>query len=198
LGWLIFGTVIFMFLFILTASFWGWHFDVVPTGSMEPAFSPGDLVVTRPAALKDIEVGDAILFREPLAEEEARICHRVIDIKEIDGQLFFQTKGDANENPDSDLVSSQNFIGKTIFYIPNVGYISYLSHLHESPITLMGTNISIAFLLISAVGLTVISTELKNMWEWTSRPHMKRRQARLKTRHQRVLQHRGKRALTRW
>lgn len=186
-----------MFLFTLTASFWGWHFDVVPTESMEPAFSPGGMVVTRPAALKDIEVGDAILFREPLIEEEARICHRVIDIKEIDGQLFFQTKGDANEHPDSDLVSSQNFIGKTIFYIPHVGHISYLSHLHETPITLMGRNISIAFLLISAVGLTVIGTELKNMWEWISRPHVKRRQERLKTRNHRVLQHRRKRVLAR-
>ena len=197
MGWLIFGIVIFMFLFILTASFWGWHFDVVPTKSMEPAFSPGGMVVTKPAALEDIEVGDAILFRELLVEEEARICHREIDIKEIDQQLFFQTKGDANEHPDSDLVSSQNFLGKTIFYVPRVGHISYLSHLHESPITLMDTNISIAFLVISAVGLTVISTELKNMWEWISRPHMKRRQERLKIRHQRVLQHRRKRALTR-
>jgi len=184
-GWLIFGLVISVFLFILTASFWGWHFDVVPTKSMEPAFNPGGMVVTRPVEPEDIKVGDAILFREPYLEEEARICHRVIDIKEIDSQLFFQTKGDASEYPDPDLVTPQNFIGKTIFYMPRVGNIAYLSHLHEAPITLMGREISVALFLIVAIGMTVIGLELKNMWGWIFTPHVKRRQEILKRRKER-------------
>lgn len=182
LGWLIFGVVMSAVLFMLTASFFGWHFDVVPTKSMEPAFNPGGMVVTRPVEMEDIKIGDPILFREPHIEEEARICHRVIDIKEIDSQLFFETKGDASEYPDLDLVSPQNFIGKTIFYIPGVGNIAYLSQLHRTPITVMGNNISLALLIILAVGLTVISMELNNMWEWTFRPHVKRRQELLKKR----------------
>lgn len=185
LGWLTFSIIITIFLFILTASFWGWRFDIVSTGSMEPAYNTGGMVVTKPAEVNDIKVGDVILFRQILIEEEARICHRVIDIEEIDGNLFFQTKGDANEYSDSDPVSSQNLIGKTILYIPNVGNISYLLHLHETPITLMGKNISVAFILISALGLTVISVELKNMWEWISKPHAKKRQERLKIRRER-------------
>jgi len=173
------------FLFILTASFFGWHFDVVPTRSMEPAFSPGGMVITRPVEMEDIEVGDAILFREPYIEEEARIVHRVIDIKEIDSQLFFQTKGDAAEYPDPDLVSPQNFIGKTIFYLPRVGNIAYLFRLHETPITLMGKEISVALLLIVAIGMTVIGLELNNMWEWIFTPHLKRHREILKRRKER-------------
>jgi len=165
---------------MLTASLFGWRFDIVPTGSMAPAINPGGMVVTRPAEPEDIRVGDTILFREPYIEAEARICHRVIDIKEIDSQLFFQTKGDANEYPDPGLVSPQNFIGKTIYYLPHVGNIAYLTHLHETPIVFMGKKISIAMLLILIIGLIVIGTELKNMWEWIFRPHVKRRQEVLK------------------
>jgi len=171
---------------MLTASFFGWHFDVVPTKSMEPAFNPGGMVVTRPVEMEDIKIGDPILFREPYIEQEARICHRVIDIKNIDSQLFFQTKGDAAEYADSDLVSSQNFIGKTIYYLPRVGNIAYLFHLHETAIVFMGKELSLGLLIIVAIGLTVIGTELKNIWGWIFTPHLKRRKEMLKKRKERL------------
>ena len=153
---------------------------------MEPAFNVGGLVVNRPVEPKDVKVGDTILFREPHIEKEARICHRVIDIKEIDGELLFQTKGDAAEYPDSDLVSSQNFVGKTIFYIPHIGNIAYVTHLHEAPITLMGKKVSVALLLVLAIGLFLIVTELKNILEWMFSPHLKRRQEIFKKRRHRL------------
>jgi len=183
-GWLIFGVVISAFLFILTGSFFGWQFDVVPTESMEPAFSPGGMVVTRPVEPKDIEVGDAILFREPATG--GFICHRVINIKETHNELSFQTKGDANEYADSDPVSPQNFIGKTISYIPHVGKIAYLSHLHATPITLMGKKISVAMLIILAIGMIIIGLESNNIGEWIFTPHVKRRQEMLKKRRERL------------
>jgi len=185
-GWLIFGVVILPVLFILTTSFFGWHFDVVPTKSMEPAFNPGGMVITRPVELEDITIGDPILFRMPGMEAEARIVHRVIEITQIDNQLFFRTKGDANEYPDLDLVSSQNFIGKTVLYVPNVGNIAYLSRLHETAITVMGRSFSLASLIILAVGLTVIGMEFNNIWEWTSGHKSERREEVLKKRKERL------------
>jgi len=182
--WIIFGVVIASFLFVVTASFFGWRFDVVPTKSMEPAFSPGGMVVTQPAELKDIKVGDAILFREPATG--GFICHRVIDIEETHNELSFQTKGDANEYPDSDPVSSQNFIGKTISYIPNVGKIAYLSRLHETAIVFMGKRLSIAFLLIIVIGMIIVGLESNNIGEWIFTPHLKRRQEMLKKRKERL------------
>jgi signal peptidase I len=173
-------------LFVLIASFSGWHFDVVPTTSMEPAFSPGGMVVARPVEMEDIKVGDPILFTEPNIEGVALICHRVIDIEEIDNQLSFQTKGDANEYPDSGLVSSQNFVGKTIFYAPHVGNIAFRSHLHETPIVLMGKKISVASLIIVVIGLIIIGAELENILEWILTPHLKRRQEILKKRRHRL------------
>jgi len=183
-GWLIFGVVILPVLFILTASFLGWHFDVVPTKSMEPAFNPGGMVVTRPVELEDITIGDPILFREPATG--GLICHRVISIEEVDGELFFRTKGDANEYPDADLVSSQDFIGKVVLYVPHIGNIAYLSRLHETAITVMGQSVSLASLIILAVGLTVIGMEFNNIWEWTSGHKSERREEVLKKRKERL------------
>jgi len=194
-GWLIFGIVISTVLFVLIASFFGWHFDVVPTRSMEPAFDVGGLVVNRPVELKGVKVGDTILFTELQIGKEARICHRVIDVREIDGQLLFQTKGDAAEYPDADLVSSQNFIGKTILYIPHVGNIAYRSHLHEAPITFAGKRISVAMLLVFAIGLIVIVTELTNILEWMLNPHLKRREEILKKRKHRLRSRRRREAV---
>ena len=191
IGWLIAGTVISVFLFVIVASQFGWYFDIVPTGSMEPAFKIGGMVITRPAEIEEIKVGDPILFREPNIEKEALICHRVIDIKEIDKELYFQTKGDANEYPDSELVSSQNFAGKTIFYIPQIGKIAYSTQLHKAPVTIMEKEVSIAFLIILALGLILIASELRNIWGWMSNPYAKRRQEILKKRKERILKRRA-------
>lgn len=91
-GWLIFGMLISALLFVPTASFFGWHFDAVPTGSMESAFNVGGMVISRPVEMRDIKVGDPILFKEPQVTGEALICHWVIAVKEIDGGLFFRQR----------------------------------------------------------------------------------------------------------
>lgn len=175
---------------MVTTSFFGWQFDVVPTKSMEPAFNAGGMVVARPAESQDIKIGDPILFKQTLAEEEALICHRVINIKQIHDQLFFQTKGDANKYPDPYLVPSQNMLGKVILYVPQVGNIAYLSYLHESPVVFMGKELSIALLLTVAMVLTVVSMEVNNMYQWVLMPESKRRQEILKKRNARLMKRR--------
>ncbi len=190
-AWPVLGIVMSPVLFVLIASsFFGWRFDVVPTKSMEPAFAVGGMVITRPVEPKDIMMGDPILFRESYLEAEARIVHRVIDITGIDSRLFFQTKGDANEYPDPDLVSSQNFIGKVVLYIPHVGKIAYLSRLYETPVVFMGKGLSIAVLFVVLVGFIMVSTEIVNIWEWTFRTASKRHQDRRKKREERLLKRR--------
>ena len=124
--------------------------------------------------MEDIGVGDVVLFY--VLSTGGFICHRVTNIKLNDNEFLFQTKGDANEYPDPDLVSPQNFVGKTIFYLPHAGKVAYLTRFHETPITLMGRQISIALLIILAIAVTLVGTELKNMWEWIFRAEFKRHQ----------------------
>jgi signal peptidase len=70
---------------------------VILTGSMKPAIDPGDVVILRKADPSDVKVGDVIQYWRG----DVFIIHRVINI-EATGE--FQTKGDNNISPDSNLV----------------------------------------------------------------------------------------------
>ncbi len=175
---------------MITSSFLGWHFDVVLTKSMEPVYNAGGMVLSRPAGAHDIKIGDPVLVTQAIGEEKALICHRVIDIKNIDGQQFFQTKGDANPYADPDLVTVQNLVGKVVLYVPQVGNIAYLSRLYETPVSFMGKKISIASLSIIAIILVIVIMELNNMYKWVFEPALKRREEILKQRKQNRLKRR--------
>ena len=98
---------------------------------MHPTINPDDVVVTKVVDMRDVCVGDIITFKQPtLDNPDECITHRVFGISYEDG-IQFQTKGDANENPDISLVNSSNFIGKVVFVIP---YLGYLPGFVQSPI----------------------------------------------------------------
>ena len=90
----------------------------VVTGSMEPAIPVGSLLISQDMPIGDIQVGDVVNFRsrEP-GMFGIIITHRVIGVHQNgDGQIFLETKGDANQYPDGHLVDENYLIGKTVFY----------------------------------------------------------------------------------
>lgn len=99
---------------------------VVLSGSMEPTYPVGSLIYVKQANPADIQVGDAITFR--LNGEGTIATHRVIAISQ-DGTQF-TTQGDANDAPDGAPVLAQDLIGKPLFAIP---YLGYLSHCITNP-----------------------------------------------------------------
>lgn len=90
------------------------------SGSMEPAYPTGALIYVKQVSAQQIEVGDAITF--VLNEDLVVATHRVIAI-DTENQLF-TTQGDANAAPDGQPVHFQNLIGKPVFCIPYLGYVS--------------------------------------------------------------------------
>ena len=73
------------------------------TGSMEPALTCLDSTVSlRDFKPGDIIVGATITFAPPCWEKDNNraVTHRVMEIKEIDGELHYWPKGDANRSPD--------------------------------------------------------------------------------------------------
>jgi len=110
--------------FIYLAPHFGWRIDAVISGSMEPELKVGSLVVTRPIEPKSIVVGDIITFRQvSVGDSENMITHRVIATGQS-SSLYFETKGDANDTPDSFTVPAQNLIGKVCFHAPHWGYFT--------------------------------------------------------------------------
>ena len=100
----------------------GWRVDAVLSGSMEPEVKTGSLVVTHSVDAEEIEVGDIITFY-PNAAEENMVTHRVIGIG-YSSSLYFETKGDANEDPDPVTVPARNLVGKVNFHMPYWGYFT--------------------------------------------------------------------------
>ncbi|MGB9637103.1 MAG: signal peptidase I, partial [Thermoplasmata archaeon] len=73
--------------------------SVVTSGSMEPTLSRGDIVFWYPCKITDVHAGDIIVYKSYI-EKDKYVLHRVIDIKEENGEIMLVTKGDANEYPD--------------------------------------------------------------------------------------------------
>jgi len=95
---------------------------LVGSGSMEPKMYPGDVVIIAKVPADNVELGDVIQFRVP---EEVTIMHRVIEIQETEGgSKVFITKGDNNDQPDSEPVLPDNVVGKAVLTIPKVGWAS--------------------------------------------------------------------------
>jgi signal peptidase I len=78
----------------------GWYRPVtVLSGSMQPAFSPGDMVVVTPEPVSAVRVGQVISYRIPVGDHHVQ-SHRVIAVLRRGGHLSVRTKGDANDAPD--------------------------------------------------------------------------------------------------
>lgn len=98
----------------------GFHAFTVLSGSMEPKFSVGDLIYVKEIAPEEIKVGDSITF--VLNEKLVVATHQVIRI-DAENKHFY-TQGLANDTPDAAPVHFNNLIGKAMFAIPYIGYVS--------------------------------------------------------------------------
>ncbi|WP_373600100.1 signal peptidase I [Paraclostridium bifermentans] len=100
----------------------GFRSYTVLSGSMEPEFYPGDLVIAQHKDKADIKVNDIVTYRD---NEGIIITHRIIE-KTNEGYI---TKGDNNNVKDADILKDQDIIGEVKFSIPKVGYVmNFLSN----------------------------------------------------------------------
>ncbi len=98
---------------------------VVSSGSMKPTLDIGDLIVVRDGGtFSELKVGDIITFHSPSSPDRV-IVHRVYRIVQArDGSQGVMTKGDNNSSPDGWAIEGSNYVGKVIFSIPKLGYVS--------------------------------------------------------------------------
>ncbi|WP_419749591.1 signal peptidase I [Terrisporobacter petrolearius] len=100
----------------------GYKTYTVLSGSMEPTFKPGDLIITKNKNRCNIEVEDIATFKDA---KGTVITHRIIG-KSNEGYV---TKGDNNKVEDKDIINEENIVGKVVFNIPKLGFaINFLSN----------------------------------------------------------------------
>ena len=112
----------------------------VISGSMEHNLPTWSLcfIDTR-ISYDEIQTGDIVVYNR--RSDDVRIIHRVIEI-EPEGMI---TKGDANSVSDGLSVGRDNLYGKSLFYIP---YLGYLGRFAQKPI------VKISIIICSLVLLT--------------------------------------------
>lgn len=121
----------------------------VLSGSMEPTYRVGSLIYVREIDASDIEVGTPITFTVSGGAMVA--THRVYELTELDGEVAYITKGDANDVVDPP-VRYENVIGSPVFSIPYLGYFS--SWLQS------GAGVIAGIALAAVLLLTTLLTEL--------------------------------------
>ena len=97
---------------------------VVLSGSMEPTYHVGSLIYVKSVDYKQLQVGDPITY---MISQDTVVTHRIIEVlvdEEDPDTIRYFTKGDANAVADGTSVHYRNIIGKPVFSIPYLGYVS--------------------------------------------------------------------------
>lgn len=91
------------------------HLYVIASDSMYPVLSAGDMIlVVTPI---DYRKGDIITYNIEGSHSKL-ITHRIYELGHFNDELYFYTKGDANDVPDIRPVTVRSITGKVIFVIP--------------------------------------------------------------------------------
>ncbi len=97
---------------------------VVKSGSMEPAVKTGNVIIVKPE--NSYQKGDIITFKSEKNSEiknpNKTITHRIVNISKTKGEVFYETKGDANKSADITKRPKSLVLGKVVFQIPLLGY----------------------------------------------------------------------------
>ena len=121
----IISKVIFMIITVLLAMLISCQFKygilVIGSGSMTGSINKGDAVVFEQYnGQEKIEIGQVIIFNQ----ENINIVHRVVDIKKVNGEIRYTTKGDANDEIDDGYITNEDIVGISKFRIAYIGYPS--------------------------------------------------------------------------
>ena len=112
------------------------HLNVVVSGSMEPVFYRGDIVIVEKANIlglqefdpTTVQVGDIVVY--DATWYNSPVIHRVINITDINNTTYYVIKGDNNPVPDKYYVEASQInervitIGDQPLIIPKIGYLT--------------------------------------------------------------------------
>lgn len=139
----------------------GFQIYTVLSGSMEPNYHVGSLVYTKKVEQKELKKDDVITF---YLSGNTIATHRIEEIVKEDGEIYYRTKGDANETSDAKLTSFDKVIGKVVFTVPLLGYLSVFVQQPVGRVVSIGLGIVLIVVVFAIDSLTSDKkkTEVKN------------------------------------
>lgn len=117
------NVILVILIFLLLGKYvpvlFGYHVYAIESGSMEPEYQIGSMIIVEECEFIDVEVNDVITFKQ--SGSHLTKTHRVIA---IDNHLAqFTTKGDNNQEEDARKVSEKALVGKVVYSIGILGYV---------------------------------------------------------------------------
>lgn len=117
----IFGILPFLLFMMITSRtpiILGIRSFVILTGSMQPSLPVGSVVFTQ--NIPTYQIGEIIAFKSG----DVNVTHRIIDFEVKDNNFLYKTQGDANNSPDSQLISQDKILGKVFYHLPYLGKLT--------------------------------------------------------------------------
>ena len=149
--------VVVLALLLVGVQLFGVKVYTVLSGSMEPQYLTGSVIYVVEVDPAELEVNDPITFR---LSPKTTATHRIVEIRQENGQTQYITKGDNNEHRDKGFVTAEDIIGKPVFSIPLLGYV--ITYIQQPP----GSYVAIsagAFLFLLLVLPDVLFDEKKTI-----------------------------------
>ncbi len=120
---LIIPIILTIIIIYFVSGYFRYYALAIASGSMHPVFDRGSVVIIEQVNdkydnYKKLKEGEIIAFKA----EKNIVVHRLIRIVNINDDLYFYTKGDANKDEDDYLIKKENIIGIVRFEIPYIGY----------------------------------------------------------------------------
>lgn len=104
----------------------GYRLFTVATGSMEPKYEVGDILISKEINQSDIKVGDDIVYRGKEGSFNGKVVtHQVVSIRDEEGNKKIITKGIANTEEDPEIDGTQVY-GKVIYKVQTLSFISQI------------------------------------------------------------------------
>jgi signal peptidase len=121
LPWMAVALVCILLIFF-TFGYFGTQPTVIYSGSMRPNIDVGDVVLVSEVPIDELSEGDIIQYRAD--NMSTPIIHRILEINNYNENILFITKGDANNAPDRNPIHPSQIMGKVIFNLPKIGWVS--------------------------------------------------------------------------
>jgi signal peptidase len=129
---------------------------IVKSGSMEPSIHTGSIVIIKPNT--NYTIGDIVTFGKD-TKKDIPTTHRITKSRAQQGVIMFTTKGDSNEDNDTNEIRQSDIHGKVLFSIPFLGYIIDLA---RKPIGFVVFIILPAIIVVYDEGVKIFK-EIKKM-----------------------------------
>ncbi len=132
-------------LLLVGARLIGFQIFTVETPSMEPKYPVGSVIYVRQVEPDKLQVRDVITFRTAQGNV---VTHRIVEAFGSGSSRSFRTQGDANNVADGGSVPAENVIGKVVFMIPGLGYVSQSLHTTQGRIIAGGAVVLLVVMML--------------------------------------------------